>query len=255
MSICLGWRRGLLFALACTSLFTLTYVLGAPDARTRAADLAHAHVSTLDVAAHIYVASLPRRVDRRRNMTMLANRLGAQFNFVDAVDMHGPAVRNIMNHMRLFRQENPANSSSFAWPESGAQIEPLDWTGPLPAGTHVDESVGVTCNHDDWTPVAPEEAAGWDWMSTGRIACWETHIRILREIASGRGSRWWAPGDEAPIRPADVSLILEDDVDMELDIRKRLAGLWPLLPQTWDMIYFGAHRPVLLVCAPVSQSL
>jgi GR25 family glycosyltransferase involved in LPS biosynthesis len=244
MSARLEWRRGFLATLALAGVFTLVYVaVRTPEAHARVAGLSGApHAATLDIASGIYVANLPRRADRRRNMTMLAHRLGAQLTFVDAIDMRGPAARNIMNHVRLFRQEHPSNAS-FAWPTSGEWIEALDWTAALPAGKAVDEGAGLTCSRNDWEQIAPENA-GWEWVHEGRVACWETHVRTLRHIAGGQGSRWWTPGDESPIRPADVAIILEDDVDAEADIRERLAGLWPSLPTSWDMVFFGASSAV-----------
>jgi GR25 family glycosyltransferase involved in LPS biosynthesis len=36
-----------------------------------------------------------------------------------------------------------------------------------------------------------------------------------------------------------VSLVLEDDIDMEQDIRQRLASVWSALPHTWDIVFLG----------------
>lgn len=228
------WRRGPVSVLALT-LLALVYVLFRP-----AGPPTSPHSRTLNVASRIYVANLPRRQDRRHNMTMLARRLDARFTFVDAIDMRGAGVQNIMNHVKLFRQEHPSNKS-FEWPVTGEWIAAVDWTGPLPAGAQVDEAAGLTCNKNDWTLLPVEDVTvGWEWMTTGRVACWETHTRILRDIAGGRGSREWAAGDVAPIRPQDVAIVLEDDVDMEMDVRKRLMGLWPSLPTSWDMVFLGA---------------
>jgi hypothetical protein len=57
------------------------------------------------------------------------------------------------------------------------------------------------------------------------VACWETHLRLLRRIAA-------LPSvpHRGPIHPADVAIILEDDIDLEADIRTRLVALWPSLP-------------------------
>jgi hypothetical protein len=62
-----------------------------------------AHADTLGVAGAIYVSSLPHRADRHASMRALAGRLGARLTFVDAVDARGPAVRNILDHVRVLR--------------------------------------------------------------------------------------------------------------------------------------------------------
>lgn len=36
-----------------------------------------------------------------------------------------------------------------------------------------------------------------------------------------------------------VSIILEDDIDMEKDIKPRLAELWEGLPTDWDIVFLG----------------
>jgi GR25 family glycosyltransferase involved in LPS biosynthesis len=196
---------------------------------------------TLSIAAKVFVANLPRRGDRRRNMTTLEHTVGAHFTFVDAVDMRSAAIRNIMNHVRAQR-EGPA--VPFAWPSTRSEV-PLDWTGHLPSGVHVSKNA-LTCNQGDATPIPAESAQGWDWLSEGRISCWETHLRIIRQIADMRGSGYWSTGRALPISPADVAIILEDDVDMELNIRERLLGLWPSLPKEWDMIFFGESHTSFL---------
>jgi GR25 family glycosyltransferase involved in LPS biosynthesis len=202
--------------------------------------------STLSIAAKVFVANLPRRGDRRRNMTTLEHAVGAHFTFVDAIDMRSVAIRNIMNHIRAQR-EGPA--VPFAWPSTRSAV-PLDWTGHLPSGVHVNKKA-LTCNQGDATPIPAESAQGWDWLSEGRISCWETHLRIIRQIADMRGSGYWSTGRALPISPADVAIILEDDVDMELDIRERLLGLWPSLPKEWDMVFFGeSHTSFLDINLP-----
>jgi len=56
------------------------------------------------------------------------------------------------------------------------------------------------------------------------IACWQSHIEVLRRIADG---------DD------DVALIFEDDIDMEWDLERRLRYLWSFLPDNWDMVLIG----------------
>jgi GR25 family glycosyltransferase involved in LPS biosynthesis len=54
---------------------------------------------------------------------------------------------------------------------------------------------------------------------------------VIRSIADGQD---------------DVALVLEDDVDMELDIRQRLLGVWDSLPSVWDIVFLGRSRGLIL---------
>lgn len=70
----------------------------------------------------------------------------------------------------------------------------------------------------------------WRILTRAAIACWYSHISVIREIAS-------------ETMQADTSdtgvLILEDDVDMEVDIQQRIGRLWEALPPDWDILFLG----------------
>jgi hypothetical protein len=147
----ISWRRGLLLVFLSGALLELGLLdVGRPAIRGRAnalsswfrgssADFA-AHVDTLGVAGAILIANLPRRADRRANMTELAHRIGATFAFVDAVDAHGPEVAHILQHVRALRESGAEYPplGAFTWP---VHSPPLDWTGPLAPGAYVNESM------------------------------------------------------------------------------------------------------------------
>ncbi|KAL7416238.1 hypothetical protein BDY24DRAFT_412454 [Mrakia frigida] len=59
----------------------------------------------------------------------------------------------------------------------------------------------------------------------GMIACWHAHIRALLWIERTEG--------------VGSALILEDDIDMEWDVKRLWGGMSMQLPQNWDIIYFG----------------
>jgi GR25 family glycosyltransferase involved in LPS biosynthesis len=40
--------------------------------------------------------------------------------------------------------------------------------------------------------------------------------------------------------PDDSVIVLEDDIDMEFDLEKRLRGMWPALPNNWDIVMLGS---------------
>ncbi|KAI8319635.1 hypothetical protein GQ54DRAFT_264971 [Martensiomyces pterosporus] len=55
-------------------------------------------------------------------------------------------------------------------------------------------------------------------------ACMHSHMSVLKDIV---------------IHGYQRTLILEDDVDMEADIKDRLGDLLPHVPSTWDLLYLG----------------
>ncbi|PFH45031.1 hypothetical protein AMATHDRAFT_125371, partial [Amanita thiersii Skay4041] len=65
-------------------------------------------------------------------------------------------------------------------------------------------------------------------LTPARVACWHSHLPLIHRIANKEN-----------LEMRDSVLILEDDIDMERDIRGQLAGMWPLLPDDWDIVYLG----------------
>ncbi|ESK85520.1 hypothetical protein Moror_10082 [Moniliophthora roreri MCA 2997] len=68
------------------------------------------------------------------------------------------------------------------------------------------------------------------FISPARAACWDSHLRVIQSVldSSSNTSTSW-----------DITFILEDDIDMELDIRRRLRPLWERLPVDWDIVFLG----------------
>ena len=62
-------------------------------------------------------------------------------------------------------------------------------------------------------------------LSQAMIACWHSHFRLLRHIASGSN---------------EVAIVFEDDVDVEYDLPKVLNHLSGTLPALWDIVFLGA---------------
>ncbi|KAH7330704.1 hypothetical protein B0J17DRAFT_722387 [Rhizoctonia solani] len=70
----------------------------------------------------------------------------------------------------------------------------------------------------------------WRILTRAAIACWHSHIRVIREIAS----------ETIQAGTPDIGvLILEDDIDMEVDILQRIGRLWEALPPDWDILFLG----------------
>jgi hypothetical protein len=63
-------------------------------------------------------------------------------------------------------------------------------------------------------------------LSRGMIACWNSHLGVLRRVAEGTD---------------DVVIILEDDINMEQDLHEKLQIVSNALAQRggWDIIFLG----------------
>lgn len=233
--------------------------------------------SSLDIVSRIYVISLPRRTDRRLQMDRLRDALHMNWTYRDACEANASVVSTILRQVRVLRsqlmpQPKPGGDpplrhdmtvSAFDWPHnledvicsqealqhSGADL----WTRPsshslsdldVPAEIadpyafnsmrSPSESVQVSAVSDP-TPLACASGNNvsaaslpnlppYRRLTPAKVACWYSHLQTIREIANGK--------DEAV-------LILEDDVDIERDVKRRLRALLDALPDDWDIVYLG----------------
>ena len=100
-----------------------------------------------------------------------------------------------------------------------------------PSQAPVPSTDPLTCAVDDSTHGIPyrDNLQDYQYLTRPKFACWYSHVSaIMQFVRSGRG-------------PA--ALIMEDDIDMEVDIRARLDGLWDALPEDWDMVWLGERCP------------
>ncbi|KAF8143308.1 hypothetical protein K438DRAFT_1994029 [Mycena galopus ATCC 62051] len=58
-----------------------------------------------------------------------------------------------------------------------------------------------------------------------RIACWHSHLSAIQRASTHARDK--------------AALILEDDVDMEADIKEQLSSIWSLLPSDSDIVFLG----------------
>lgn len=230
-----------------------------------------------NIVSRIYVISLPRRTDRRLQMDRMRDALHLNWTYRDACEANASVVTTILHQVRVMRSQlipepKPGGDAhiAFDWPHnledaicsqetlrpSGADL----WTRPsshslldldVPAEMadpyalnftrSPSESASVSAVSDP-TPLAC--ASGNDVSSAflqnlplyrrltpAKVACWYSHFQTIREIANGK--------DEA-------ALILEDDVDIERDVKWRLRALLDALPNDWDIVYLGkseVHKP------------
>lgn len=196
---------------------------------------------TLNIASRIYVINLSKDTHRRADMEQLRYTFGLDFTYVNGTEADRDTVERIMRHVAAFRTPEGSHGTNlslpaaFEWPQDvDALVEsesPLDrqgsdlWlsddTKPPDHSSHEH----LTCASDNSTlePYSPQTPP-YRLLTKERLACWHSHWRVIRLIADSQD---------------DVSLVLEDDVDMELDIRQRLLGVWGSLPSAWDIVFLG----------------
>ncbi|KAH7908789.1 hypothetical protein BJ138DRAFT_1174016 [Hygrophoropsis aurantiaca] len=201
--------------------------------------------------SHIYLVSLPQREDRRDQMERLRIAQGFEWTTYDAIDSSDPIIENIIHQVGLHR-ELFTNTASFRWPRninalsitsshllpSESDLWPIldyrihDHT-PSHASSNVSHSgplpSNLTCATDDYT-ILPFNAGLSDFrvLTAPKVACWYSHISAIRRFADSNNTG-----------PDDIAIILEDDIDMEQDIRQRMHSLWGSLPVDWEIVFFG----------------
>ena len=82
----------------------------------------------------------------------------------------------------------------------------------------------LTCVTEDDTPIEFEKGLQeYKFLTSAKIACWSSHLSVIRDIAEDKNK--------------DVSIVLEDDVDMG-----------------WDIVFIGKDFPpittMILLHAP-----
>jgi hypothetical protein len=228
--------------------------------------------NSLDVVSKIYVISLPRRTDRRLQMDRLRDALHLNWTYRDACEANAPVVTTILRQVQVLRSQltpqpkpgdanarHPVIVSVFDWPHdledticsretlqpSGADL----WTQPssnslldLAVPAEIADPYAFTRSPSvqapavaDPTPLACTSGNNVSAASSpnlplhrrltaAKVACWYSHLQTIREIANGK--------DEAV-------LVLEDDIDIERDVKRRLQALLDALPNDWDIVYLG----------------
>jgi hypothetical protein len=90
---------------------------------------------------------------------------------------------------------------------------------------------------------ANESTAPHRFLGEGTVACWDSHVRVLKSVVeeevASRGKDRVEAGQVKGVEEERVTLILEDDVDAEFDLEERLRSMWEFLPRgkgAWDVL-------------------
>ncbi|KAI0307490.1 hypothetical protein B0F90DRAFT_1621266 [Multifurca ochricompacta] len=195
----------------------------------------------LNIVSKIFVISLPRRIDRRIQMDLLKDTLRLDWTYRNACEANAPIVTTI-----LHQNQGEVIVSVFDWPRdldnmiySQAMLQPFGadlWTLPSSHGlpdlaAHAELApatldlppLACATGNDISAPFSPDLPLHRH-LTAAKVACWYSHSQIIREIANSKH---------------EAVLVLEDDVDMERDIGRRLQALWSALPSDWDIVYLG----------------
>ncbi|TEB11594.1 hypothetical protein FA13DRAFT_1600774, partial [Coprinellus micaceus] len=179
----------------------------------------------LAVIDAIYVVSLPSRTDRRHEMDALAKQLNLRWTYVDAT----PA--NDSTALKVHGGINSTHGVPFSWPtiidSLALSNEPLDaWdTIKVPSEEEIDNALIPVAMDDNNIAASISDLPGWMILTLGRVACWQSHLQVIQRVANDTVSK--------------TTLVLEDDVDMEMDIDSQLSHLWKHLPADWDIVFLG----------------
>ena len=208
---------------------------------------------TLGVASNIFVISLRRRPDRRSDMLKLADVMHLDFTWVDAIGADDPHIDLIMQCVRaqryleslpsfkpgsfkdVFTQSAPDGLfGSDLWTLNASDPRAAQETNVLSVSRNlVDKDDPIPCTKGSpFRPLAvsPDKPGKTTVLSRPMVACWHSHLQVIRRIVRAPENR--------------VSIIFEDDIDLEWDVETRLVALWPFLPQDWDIVFLGSsHSP------------
>jgi hypothetical protein len=219
--------------------------------------------NSLGVISEIYVISLPRRTDRRVQMDLLKDALRLDWTYIGACEANASAVTTILRQVHVLRHQlvslRMPEISAFDWPRdmedmiySWGDLRPFGadlWTLPsmhnlsdLAADaemvdpyvfTHAPSAKALATS--DPPPLACTSGNNvsaafspnlplYRHLTAAKVACWYSHLQTIRDIANGKH---------------EAALVLEDDVDIERDVKGRLRALWDALPDDWDIVYLG----------------
>lgn len=192
-------------------------------------------------------------------MDVLATTMGLRWTYIDSVDAQDDKIIRIMDHVRNMRELEGTNESElmteadFWWPNDidtlSSSTKPLTpsgsdmWSLP-PLAVTPSGSRGIsgsprgpdfllTCSTNNATiSLYDVDIPQYNILTPSKVACWYSHVSVIRLVANCLVS-------ESEDAACGAAVVLEDDIDMERDIRQRLRDVWSLLPPDWDIVFLG----------------
>jgi hypothetical protein len=180
------------------------------------------------------------------------------WHYHNATYAHTPLIDHFMRKVQAKRAkalEDPAEwvTLPFAWPEdAGANYtsdKPLHAT-PLPRAGAELWPQDPSHNNDVLNPMMcatnnfklekyKTDVIQWRHLTPERVATFHSHMSAVRRVVDDN-ARLKVDFSRHPNRTqTHISLILEDDIDIEWDARQRMEAVLPFLPWNWDVLFLG----------------
>lgn len=211
-----------------------------------------------------YVISLPHRTDRRNDIVRLMDGLQI-YNWVyhDGTYANTSIVQDLLHNVQAQRVENEDYSLQdtihlpFSWPAdannkfpsydsnsssdpnsislAGAELWPSQPTPDVPL-----PKTSMICAEDNFRLTKySDEMPQWRYLTPERVAAFHSHLTAIRRVVDDNARAGVDLSRVEGKMQENIALILEDDVDMEVDIKERMSVLLPMLPYDWDMLFLG----------------
>ncbi|KAJ4495915.1 hypothetical protein C8J55DRAFT_445037, partial [Lentinula edodes] len=163
-------------------------------------------------------------------MEYLQKYLGLNWTYMDATYADAEIIGTIMGNNvddDFALIVYPDDLEPYAIPNIASPSSPLPHqTSQLFSGVKLPAystaNLELVCTTKDFSLVPYSTTLPYHkYLTAARVAVWHSHLRVLRLI----------------VEKEDI--ILEDDIDMEKDIRRRLHRIWVNLPDDWDVVFLG----------------
>ncbi|KAL5522579.1 hypothetical protein ACEPAG_8596 [Sanghuangporus baumii] len=179
-------------------------------------------------------------------MDLLKGALDLDWVYFDALDKEDDLVDVIMHSVANQRIDSapsvPSTTTELSWPDAleDARLESLGVENHSYGSLRfrhasIDQLVCATGDNTIPTYSNFSSIPFHMRLSRGMIACWYSHIRLMAEIVKRtshiRQHSW--DGREG------VTVVFEDDVDVEWDLKERVVRMWRDLPRDWDIVMLG----------------
>ncbi|KAJ3852434.1 hypothetical protein EV368DRAFT_74047 [Lentinula lateritia] len=163
-------------------------------------------------------------------MEYLQNYLGLHWTYMDATYADAEIIGTIMDNVRKIREEAMKARLELQRIRDEKAREKQDVEDDFALIVYPDDlepaysmvNLELVCTTKDFSLVPYSTTLPYHkYLTAARVAVWHSHLRVLRLIAE------------------EEDIILEDDIDIEKDIRRRLHRIWINLPDDWDIVFLG----------------
>ncbi|KAJ4471559.1 hypothetical protein J3R30DRAFT_1094298 [Lentinula aciculospora] len=218
------------------------------------------HSLDLGFISKTYVISLPHRTDRREDIVRLMDGLRmSNWVYHDGTYANMSIVEDLLRHVQAQRVEEDYSLHNtihlpFTWPAdievplydstflsnqtspAGAEL----WPSQPPPPDVALPNTSMVCAEENFRLTKYfNNMPQWRILTPQRVAAFHSHFTAIRRVVDDNARAGIDLSRIEGKRQENIALILEDDVDMEVDIKERMGVLLPMLPYDWDMLFLG----------------